>query len=419
MPRWAELAEAAPEPEIAEAPRGVWIPTTESFLSTLLDCVKEQAGHQAAAEASAATGLLDLHVDAEPEEELPAAVAAREPIAEALQSTVVSFRRPPMCRWNSTRAAAAPSVENSSPITIVEAAAEIEEIPVDPASLKAPVLARFTFMQPAIDPSACETVPVIMISDAEGKESDEIPLQPASLDPSMWTSFTFQQSATPSLKSDEPVAAEAQSAIGEIPVVLEAKETAAAIDPVFAMLLAEEIAAPEIPVSPEVEVPPPAEPQSAAAPLTPVFTTLFGQKIEVGRHEQELPKAAVIEKPAPAPAPVEISTAEAEAAVAEPEVTASSTKTAKAKPATQPANGVMNRVISLLSGKHGLRNTKQLRVAETISLGDKRFVAVVHVDGQKFLIGGGTSGVSLLTQLDSAQNEAGLPAGSCGAGEQV
>jgi hypothetical protein len=42
----------------------------------------------------------------------------------------------------------------------------------------------------------------------------------------------------------------------------------------------------------------------------------------------------------------------------------------------------------------------QLRLAETVSLGEKRFVAIIHVEGRKFLIGGGTSGVSLLTQLD-------------------
>ncbi len=42
---------------------------------------------------------------------------------------------------------------------------------------------------------------------------------------------------------------------------------------------------------------------------------------------------------------------------------------------------------------------KQLRVAETVSLGDKRFVAIIHADGRKFLVGGGTQGVALLTPL--------------------
>jgi hypothetical protein len=42
-----------------------------------------------------------------------------------------------------------------------------------------------------------------------------------------------------------------------------------------------------------------------------------------------------------------------------------------------------------------------LRVTETISLGEKRFVSVVHVDGQRFLIGGSASNVALLMQLDT------------------
>lgn len=46
---------------------------------------------------------------------------------------------------------------------------------------------------------------------------------------------------------------------------------------------------------------------------------------------------------------------------------------------------------------------KQLRVSESLSLGEKRFVAILHVEGRKLLIGGGASGVSLLTSLDPAQ----------------
>lgn len=59
------------------------------------------------------------------------------------------------------------------------------------------------------------------------------------------------------------------------------------------------------------------------------------------------------------------------------------------------------RMWSWLNRKYASSATKQLRVTETVSLGEKRFVAVVHVEGRKFLIGGGTSGVSLLTQLGS------------------
>jgi flagellar biogenesis protein FliO len=43
-----------------------------------------------------------------------------------------------------------------------------------------------------------------------------------------------------------------------------------------------------------------------------------------------------------------------------------------------------------------------LRVHETVSLGEKRFVALLSVEGREFLIGGGPTGVSLLAQLGTA-----------------
>jgi flagellar biogenesis protein FliO len=46
---------------------------------------------------------------------------------------------------------------------------------------------------------------------------------------------------------------------------------------------------------------------------------------------------------------------------------------------------------------------KNLRICETLSLGEKRFVAVVQVDEERFLIGGSSSAVSLLTRLQEAK----------------
>ena len=43
---------------------------------------------------------------------------------------------------------------------------------------------------------------------------------------------------------------------------------------------------------------------------------------------------------------------------------------------------------------------KQLSVLETVSLGEKRFAAILQADGRRFLIGGGTTNVTLLAQLD-------------------
>jgi hypothetical protein len=72
-----------------------------------------------------------------------------------------------------------------------------------------------------------------------------------------------------------------------------------------------------------------------------------------------------------------------------------------------PKQNAFMRAMSWLNGR-ALSNTKQLRVTETISLGEKRFVAVVHVEGRKFLIGGGASAVSLLTQLSEEPGVASL-----------
>jgi len=64
-------------------------------------------------------------------------------------------------------------------------------------------------------------------------------------------------------------------------------------------------------------------------------------------------------------------------------------------------SNAMARVWSFLHAKYKISTAKRLRVSETISLGEKRFVAIVAVGGKEFLIGGGISGMSLLAQLGS------------------
>lgn len=46
-------------------------------------------------------------------------------------------------------------------------------------------------------------------------------------------------------------------------------------------------------------------------------------------------------------------------------------------------------------------NNKRLQVSATASLGEKRFVAVVEVDGMEFLVGGGPANVALLAPLST------------------
>lgn len=43
---------------------------------------------------------------------------------------------------------------------------------------------------------------------------------------------------------------------------------------------------------------------------------------------------------------------------------------------------------------------KRLRICETVSLGDKRFIAVIQVNGEQFLVGGSSSSVSTLAHLE-------------------
>jgi hypothetical protein len=68
--------------------------------------------------------------------------------------------------------------------------------------------------------------------------------------------------------------------------------------------------------------------------------------------------------------------------------------------------GPMSQIFSWVRSRYSLSSTKRLRVGEIASLGEKRFVALVTVEGREFLIGGGAAGVSLLTPLGSAPQPA-------------
>lgn len=42
---------------------------------------------------------------------------------------------------------------------------------------------------------------------------------------------------------------------------------------------------------------------------------------------------------------------------------------------------------------------RRLQVQETVQLGEKRFVSILRVDGEQFLIGGSAAGVTLLASI--------------------
>ncbi len=53
----------------------------------------------------------------------------------------------------------------------------------------------------------------------------------------------------------------------------------------------------------------------------------------------------------------------------------------------------------------GRSTPRRLRLAETLPLGDRRFVAVVEFDGSRFLLGGTASSLVLLARLRNEDGE--------------
>ncbi|MEJ2006641.1 MAG: flagellar biosynthetic protein FliO [Acidobacteriota bacterium] len=67
---------------------------------------------------------------------------------------------------------------------------------------------------------------------------------------------------------------------------------------------------------------------------------------------------------------------------------------------------VITGIKNLLAHAQGIRCKRKDRVmhlCETLSLGDRRFLALVRVGEQKFLVGAAGGSVSLLTQIPSRQ----------------
>jgi flagellar biogenesis protein FliO len=48
----------------------------------------------------------------------------------------------------------------------------------------------------------------------------------------------------------------------------------------------------------------------------------------------------------------------------------------------------------------GMRKARRLRVCETLSLGERRFLAIVEFDRQEFLVGGSGNSLELLARLN-------------------
>jgi flagellar biogenesis protein FliO len=60
------------------------------------------------------------------------------------------------------------------------------------------------------------------------------------------------------------------------------------------------------------------------------------------------------------------------------------------------------RMLGVFAAVRVSRKPRRLRLCESLSLGEKRFVAVIQYEGQQFLIGGGSSSLNLLARLGEA-----------------
>jgi len=71
----------------------------------------------------------------------------------------------------------------------------------------------------------------------------------------------------------------------------------------------------------------------------------------------------------------------------------------------QQSTGLLSRGWKWILARQAAKSAaKRLSVAASLSLGEKRFVAVIQVDGRQFLIGGGATNVALLAQLDQKES---------------
>jgi flagellar biogenesis protein FliO len=122
-----------------------------------------------------------------------------------------------------------------------------------------------------------------------------------------------------------------------------------------------------------------------------------------------LASAALCQAPAPSPAQKELQA---------PMVLDDGKPTQAPPPASEPSGlralGSLILVLGLVGGgllllrKYGMKRLpgaggNRLKVEETLALGDRRFVAILRADEERFLIAMGPQGLSLLSKLHGAE----------------
>jgi len=69
------------------------------------------------------------------------------------------------------------------------------------------------------------------------------------------------------------------------------------------------------------------------------------------------------------------------------------------KPVPVPRSSWWARTLGALAAIRVRKAPRRLRLCESLTLGEKRFVAVIQFDSQQFLVGGGAASVNLLARL--------------------
>ena len=67
-----------------------------------------------------------------------------------------------------------------------------------------------------------------------------------------------------------------------------------------------------------------------------------------------------------------------------------------------PFSGLLERLLEVVKSVRIEHRQRRLRLCESLALGDKRSVAVVEFEEQRFLLGISSSGISLLQSLGPA-----------------
>jgi len=66
---------------------------------------------------------------------------------------------------------------------------------------------------------------------------------------------------------------------------------------------------------------------------------------------------------------------------------------------------IFNNLLTRAKGIRDRRKSRAMQLCETLPLGDRRFLLLVKVEGQKFLVGAAGSSISLLARIPSAQDQ--------------